>query len=115
MPIVIRKKVTFDFLGEEYKDAYLTFQSIPLKDFEELVVKIKSVENDNTKAAQFMLDALKHYFMEGNFPDMEKVVKEDLDGLDPESVIRCFQLFTGQEINKERGTEAEPVADLKAE
>lgn len=113
MPIVIKKKVTFDFLGEEYKDAYLIFQSIPLRDFEELIKSIQTVESDDTKAAQFMLDALKKYFVEGKFPDMDTVVKEDLEGLDPQSVIHCFQLFTGQEINAERGTEVEPVASLK--
>lgn len=97
MAIVIKKRVSFDFLGDEYKDAYLTFQSIPLKDFQELTGKIKEAENDNAKAAEFMLESLKHYFVEGSFPGTEKVTAEDLDGLDPGSVIKCFEMFTGQD------------------
>lgn len=97
MPIVIKKRVNFDFLGEDYKDAYLTFQSIPLKDYGVLTSKIKDVQNDDAKAAEFMLNALKDYFVEGQFPDTDKVLKEDLDGLDATSVVKCFAMFSGQD------------------
>lgn len=98
MAIVIKKRVSFDFLGEDYKDAYLTFQSIPLKDFDELSKNIQKAQDGN-KAGQAILDVLKEYFVEGQFPDLEKVTKEDLDGLDQESVIKCFSIFTGQDLD----------------
>lgn len=98
MPIVIKKKVSLDFLGEEYKDAYLTFQSIPLKDFDGLSKQIEEAEKEK-KAATFILEALKRYFVEGQFPGIEKLVADDLDGLDQETVIRSFAIFTGQEIS----------------
>lgn len=31
--IVIKKKVSLGFLGDEYKDAYITFRSMPIKDY----------------------------------------------------------------------------------
>lgn len=103
MPIVIKKKVSLDFLGEEYKDAYLVFQSIPLKDFDKLSVEIEEAQKDK-KAAIFILNSLKKYFIEGKFPDLDKVTAEDLDGLDQEAVIRCFQRFTGQELDPKENT-----------
>lgn len=94
--IVIKKRVSFEFLGEDYKDAYLTFRSIPLKDFDELTKKIETAQ-ENHKAASFMLETLKGYFVEGKFPDAEKVEASDLDGLDVEAVVKCFAAFTGQD------------------
>lgn len=96
MAIVIKKRVDFDFLGEDYKDAYIVFRSIPLKDFDEILAQIDKAEKDN-KAAGFMLSTIKKYFIEGNFPDIDTLKVEDLDGLDPESVIKCFTRFTGQD------------------
>lgn len=96
MPIVIKKRVEFDFLGEDYKDAYLVFRSIPLKDFDEITEQIKQAEKDS-KAATFMLDTLKKYFVSGKFPDADTVAADDLEGLDAESVIKCFTRFTGQD------------------
>lgn len=98
MAIVIKKKVVFDFLGEDYKDAYINFQSIPLKDFDLLSKDIEEAQKDN-KASSFILDALKKYFIDGSFPGIEKLVANDLDGLDQESVIKCFAIFTGQELS----------------
>lgn len=103
MPIVIKKKVSLDFLGEEYKDAYLVFQSIPLKDFDILGVEVEKAQ-ENKKAASFILDALKKYFIEGQFPGIEKLTKDDLDGLDQETVIKCFGIFTGQELDPKAET-----------
>lgn len=114
MPIVIKKKVSLDFLGEDYKDAYLVFRSLPLKDYEELSHKIDEAQQ-NEVASKFILNVLKEYFVRGSFPDMETVTKEDLDGLDIDTVLKCFSVFTGQEINREAGSEVPQVADLKVE
>lgn len=97
MPIVIKKKVALDFLGADYENAYLVFQSIPLKDFDKLSQDIEEAQKDK-RAAMFILDALKNYFVEGEFPGIDKLTKDDLDGLDQESVIKCFSIFTGQDI-----------------
>lgn len=98
MPIVIKKKVSFDFLGKDYQDAYLVFQSIPIKDYDELTTEIQQAEKDG-KSGSFLLVILKKYFINGVFPELPDVKQDDLDGLDQEAVITCFSRFTGQEID----------------
>lgn len=65
--IVIKKKVTLGFLGEEYKDAYFNFRTIPLPDYKEfmkslpesddefnsLVIKIDSGDYNEADTARF--------------------------------------------------------------
>lgn len=109
MAIVIKKKIDLDFLGEDYKDASLTFQAIPLKDFDEIVLKIDEAQKNNG-SVKLILATLKEYFLEGIFPGIEKVTADDLDGLDPGSVVRCFQILTGQEFDpKDQALEPTPL------
>lgn len=98
MAIVIKKRIGFDFLGEAYANAYLEFQSIPVADYEKLVADVQQAEKDN-KSVSFILDTLKKYFVAGVFPDLPEVKTTDLDGLDQESVLKCFGTLTGQDID----------------
>lgn len=102
MAIVIKKRVDLDFLGDEYKEAYLVFQSIPAIDFDEVVKGLKDIENKEEGSIKFILDVLKKYFVSGKFPndnELADVTADDLDGLDPSSLTRCFQVFTGAELD----------------
>lgn len=113
MAIVIKKKVSFDFLGEEYKEAYIIFQSIPVKDYQKIFAEEKKIGEDNIKATDYMRSVLTDYFIEGKFPDngeLADVKKEDLGDLDGESTINCFKILTGQDIDpKAEGVEATPT------
>lgn len=99
----IKKRVDLDFLGSEYKQAYLVFQSIPAVDFDEVVRELKGIEEKEEGSVTFILTILKKYFISGKFPDdsdqLTDVTKEDLDGLDPASLTKCFAVFTGQELD----------------
>lgn len=97
--IVIKKRVEFAFLGEEYKDAYLVFKSIPSSDFDDITKQLKEIEGKQEGSLTYILGILKKYFIKGKFPDMDKVEADDLDGLDPASVIECFKVFTGQQLD----------------
>lgn len=103
MPIVIKKRVSLEFLGEEYKDAYLTFKSIPAVDFDEIMAQLKTIEDNKEGSMTFILDMLKKYYISGEFPNddgkLADVTAEDLGGLDPNSIVKCFQIFTGQELD----------------
>lgn len=102
MPIVIKKRVSLEFLGEDYKDAYLTFKSIPAIEYEEYQKQIKAMEDKKDSSLTFILDILKKQFIEGQFPDngeLEPVKAEDLDGLDADATLGCFRVFTGQELD----------------
>lgn len=118
MPIVIRKRVDLDFLGEAYAGAYLEFQSVPVADIEKIQNEIQKYEQDKTSSVLAALNLLKKYFLNGEFPDDEgklaPVTADDLDGLDPEATIVCFKVFTGQEIDpkdKTPLTSTSPTAD----
>jgi hypothetical protein len=107
MSIVIKKRVDLDFLGGEYKEAYLTFQSIPAIDYDQVVKDLKSVDGKEEGAVSFILEVLKKYFVSGKFPDdsgLQDVTKEDLNGLDPATLTKCFQVFTGAEIDPKAET-----------
>jgi hypothetical protein len=100
--IVIRKKVSLEFLGEDYKDAYLTFKSIPVIEYEEYQKEIKTMEDKKDSSLTFILGILKKQFIEGQFPDngkLEPVEANDLGGLDPQACLECFKVFTGQKID----------------
>lgn len=101
--IVIKKRVDLDFLGEDYKEAYLVFQSIPAVDFDEVVKGLKGIEDKEEGSISFILDVLKKYFVTGEFPGLdnklEPVKADDLNGLDPASLTKCFQVFTGTELD----------------
>lgn len=135
--IVIKKRVSLAFLGDEYKEAELVFKSIPLSDYDkfiadtpksnpeliELAKKVKlnqatpeeqerltklSAENsdDSKKSLHMIMSYLKEYFISGNFPNtktgvLESVEASDLDGLDQEAAIHCFETLTGQADPKE--------------
>ena len=91
--IIIKKKVTLEFLGEEYKDSYVTFRSIPVGEYDELVKQIDGVEKD--KSLSEIIKILENYFVEGLF-DGQKVAKEDIKQFDGETVLKCFETLTGQ-------------------
>lgn len=93
--IIIKKKVTLEFLGEEYKDSYITFKSIPIGEYADLASKIDD-EPDNKKAMAFILSILEKYFYEGLF-DGQKLAKEDIKQFDGSTVLICFETLTGQE------------------
>lgn len=100
MGLVIRKKVTLEFLGDEYKDAYLVFRALPIKDLQEIQDKMpKEDAKDRSQAIPIMLDVLKEYFLSGKSPDedgnLQDVTKEDLDNLDSSTAIECFQALSG--------------------
>lgn len=95
MPIVIKKRITLEFLGEDYKDSYLVFRSIPLRDYELIIKEIDKNSDDNIKSLKFILDTLQVYFVEGKF-QAEEVSKEDLPDLDQASSMRIFEILTGQ-------------------
>lgn len=103
--LIIRKRVTLEFLGEQYKDAYLDFKSIPVGDYDKLIDEIKEAgEGDNKKANAVILKILKQYYLTGQFPNEEGTLEaldsaDELDGLDKDSLLECFGKMTGQDIN----------------
>jgi hypothetical protein len=129
--IVIKKHVSLDFLGEEYKGAELVFRAIPLSDYDDLMenmpvgdpalqelsqkakdgklsqheqAKLKELmrtsSETNKQSVHMIVKYLKKYFLSGKFPneegELQDVSADDIDGLDQESAVKCFEQLTGQ-------------------
>lgn len=98
MKIVIRKRVDLEFLGKEYEKSYFIFRAISLPEYEKYRADLKAVKDD--KAVYFLLDTLKAYFIEGKFPnaegELEAVEADDLAQLDPDTIVKVFDFYTGQ-------------------
>lgn len=106
--IIIKRKVTLEFLGEEYKDSYLVFRAVPVSEYEALVKKIDSVEG-NKQSMEEIIKILEQYFVDGVF-DNEKVVKEDIKQFDGDTMLKCFETLTGQ-TKTDEGITIDPKDD----
>ena len=93
--IVIRKKVTLEFLGDEYKDDYLVFKSMPLRDYESLLPELDKAQDDGKASVAIIRRVLEDNFIDGSFQG-EAVIKENLADFDLPTLTKCFEVFTGQ-------------------
>lgn len=104
--LVIKKKVSLEFLGEEYKDAFIIFQSIPIEDYGTILNSSKQGE----EAVKFILATIKKYFISGKFPDdkgvLQDIQKDELGQLDEETAVRCFEILSGLSA----GSQTDPLA-----
>jgi len=100
--IVIKKKVSLDFLGADYKDCYLEFKTIPMKEYEKYVEQA-SENKDEKKAVGFITSTLQDLFISGKFIDENKeqfdVKKEELGDFDITVMVTVFKALTGQDQN----------------
>ncbi len=102
--LVIRKRVTLEFLGDEYKESFLDFKSIPVGDYDKLIDEIKEAgEGDNNAANAVILKLLKTYYIGGKFPNDKGILEEldspdELNGLDKDAILECFGKMTGQNL-----------------
>lgn len=96
--MIIKKKISFDFLGELYKDAYGIFASIPISEYPE-IGKTVDKEGDSIKKSLLMLEIVKQKFIEGQYPndegELEALKSEDLDGADGELLLTIYNRLMG--------------------
>ena len=99
--IIIEKTIKLDFLGEKHKDDFLVFKSMPLREYEKILPKLELAGEDGKKALPIIKEILEQNFVSGKFQN-EDVTKEDLVDFDLETLVRAFELFTGQ-VPEKRG------------
>lgn len=102
--MVIKKRISLDFLGEDYKEAYLVFRGIGLKEFEEYQKKGEDLEKDGAAGSFKLLgDLLSSHYLSGKGPnekgELAEVTKEEVEQLDIDTALKIFQLLTGQELD----------------
>ena len=96
--IVIKKRITLEFLGDEYKECYLEFKTIPMKDYIEYVKKASESKGE-AEASQYIIDALTPLFVSGKFLENDElfdVTKDQIKEFDVETLVTSFNILTGQ-------------------
>lgn len=99
MAIQIKKRISLDFLGDEYKEAYLEFNSVAMRDYETLIKQSRDLEDKPEQSLKFIQSFLLERFMGGKFPENDKlrdIQKEELLDFDAEVFLKSFQSLTGQ-------------------
>lgn len=92
--ILIPKRVSLEFLGEEFKDSYLIFKAMAWHEYERMLPEVEA-NDDNIKSANTIKEAILKHFIEGKFKG-EAVEKEDLLEFDIDTLTKCFEVLTGQ-------------------
>lgn len=109
--IIIRRRVNLDFLGERYVESYLEFKSIAVRAFPNIIKSLDEADKDDEDAQlKAMLKVLEDHFVEGIF-DKQKVNKEDVGEFDNATIIKCFEMLTGQDLSPES---SDPKDDSKS-
>lgn len=120
MALVIKKPVDLSSLGDEYKGIEFVFKSLPAQELPELDKKREAFEKDedgNPKLKDtipFFTEVLKSKFLSGT-QDGKELTKEDLDSLDENSMIYCFQIITGQITDPKVLSESKTTSSTEAE
>lgn len=98
--IVIKKRVSLDFLGDEQKESYLLFKAISLSDYEKLVKEVDT--SDEQKALDLIKKILSQQFIEGKYSDTDgqfEVKVEELTEFDMTTILKIFNDLMGRDLN----------------
>lgn len=102
MGLVIKKRVSLEFLGDDYAEGYLVFTAIPTSDMVALQAKaskLQEKEDDATASLTFLTEEIISRFVEGKIPQDGKLVdvtKENLTDLSSDVFIEAWQQMNGK-------------------
>jgi hypothetical protein len=100
--ILVRKKVTLEFLGEEYKEGFVNFSSISMREYDDIDKKLADLkkEGDDHSSVAFVRDMVLERFLNGKFPvdgKLEDIEKDDLLDLPTEFFIQAMAQLNGSQ------------------
>jgi len=98
--IVIKKRISLDYLGEEYAKGYIDFKSISIREVEAKIDELEAVGEDNKQALKIMIELLEKQFITGQFfinEKSEEITKEDIKDFDVNSIMKFFGVLSGKE------------------
>jgi hypothetical protein len=93
MALVIKKRVSLEFLGEDYKDSYVLCSSVSIGEYEK-------IKDDTVK------DLVIKHFLEGKIKQdsgLVDITKDNLEELPGEVFVEVFAAITGQLDPKSQG------------
>lgn len=101
MPAVsIKKRISFDFLGEGYGECYALFKPIPIIKYKDFINSDKKSESDNIDQ---LISLVQSHFVSGRFKDDDgklfDLAIENIEEFDLDSIIQMFNLITGRTLD----------------
>lgn len=99
MSIVVTKRLSLEFLGEEYKEGYLNLRSISLKEYSDLKGDIDKLEDDGDKALDYIKRLILDRFVSGSIPqgkETTEITKENIEDLPAEVFIEAMSVLSGK-------------------
>lgn len=101
--VFIKKRISFDFLGDDYKDCEAFFTPIPLYEYGEIIKQQESLKDKNTKSVDFIRAKVEDHFLSGTFIDEKnekfQLTKDNIKEFDLECIMHIFGLLTGRVVD----------------
>lgn len=98
--VVIKRRIGLGFLGEEYKEGYVEFKVLSIREATEQIEKVEAIKKDNKAAIELMQKLLEEHFVSGLFKSKdteEKLTKEDIGDFSVVAITRFFKILSGQD------------------
>lgn len=101
MPFRITKRLDLSYLGTEWNDCYLEFESLSVKDTKrlaEMQIKENATQEQQVEASEKVQELLKEKFVSGKAYDNGEVVtvkKSDLDEMPLEIIPKAIETLIG--------------------
>jgi hypothetical protein len=99
MAFVVKKKLSLDFLGDGWKDAYLEFSGLTFKESRGFTSQKFDEKNpDSDENLNFVINLLKEHFLTGkgyDGTDLIDIAKDDIEDLPPEAISKAVEALVG--------------------
>lgn len=92
---LVEKKLTLEYLGEDYKDSYITFKVLPFRKYSEIMEKAKQIGEDNEASIKYMQEIVSENFIGGMFKGKE-LTQDDVAEFDGDTIVHAFQTIAGE-------------------
>lgn len=97
--INIEKKISLDFLGQDYVDSYVVLNAIPVKEYKELLTQIDGLkDNDSSTNFEFIVGLVRGRFIKGEIIQGDKktpIQEGDLEDLPGEFFLGIMERLVG--------------------
>ncbi len=92
------KKLSLDFLGTEWKDAYINFEVLTIADIKNKFPALAQLDQNDPASVvggmDMILDILKSKFVDGKAPEGKELKVEDLESLPAELMKRSLDFLS---------------------
>ena len=91
------KRLSLNFLGEGWKDAYINFQVLTIADVKNKFPSLTEIDPDDPttviKGMDTILGVLRDKFVDGKGPDSKDLTAKDIEDLPAEVMKRSFDFL----------------------